>query len=54
VLATSAERAGSVDAAARYEDLRQELVGILRAASEDELEADVAASPAWLPDLREG
>ncbi len=47
MLATSAERAGSVDAAARYEDLRQELVGILRAASEDELEARVAASPAW-------
>ena len=47
MLVTSAERAGSVDAAPRYEDLRQEFIGIVRAASEDELEAPVAASPAW-------
>lgn len=32
MLASSRERARSVDAAALYEDLRQELIGILRAA----------------------
>lgn len=47
MLPTSAERAGSVDAGALYEDLRQELIGILRAASDDELDRTVPASPAW-------
>jgi len=47
MLPTSAARAGSVDAAALYEDLRQELIGILRAASDAELEQTVAASPEW-------
>jgi uncharacterized protein (TIGR03083 family) len=47
MLPTSVERAGTVDAAALYEDLRQELIDILRAASDDELERTVAATPAW-------
>jgi len=47
MLPTSVERAGTVDAAALYEDLRRELIAVLRAASEDDLERIVAASPAW-------
>ena len=47
MLPTSSGRAGSVDAAALYEDLRQELVGIVRKANDDELDLTVAASPAW-------
>lgn len=47
MLPTSVERAGTVDTAALYEDLRRELIAVLRAASEDDLERIVAASPAW-------
>jgi len=47
MLPTSVERAGTVDAAALYEDLRQELIAVLRAASEDDLDRTVAASPEW-------
>jgi hypothetical protein len=36
-----------VDAAALYEDLCQELIGIVRSASEDDLDLTVAASPVW-------
>ena len=47
MLPTSETRATSVDAAALYEELRQELIGLLRAADDDELDRPVAASPAW-------
>ncbi len=47
MLPTSTARAESVDAAAVYEDLRQELIDILRSASADELDRTVAATPAW-------
>lgn len=47
MLPTSEARAASVDAAGLYEDLRQELVGILRAAGDHERDRRVAASPAW-------
>lgn len=47
MLPTSEARAASVDAAALYEDLRQELIGLLRSAGADELDRTVAASPAW-------
>ena len=47
MLPTSEARAVSVDAAAVYEDLRQELIALLRSAGDDELDRRVAASPAW-------
>ena len=47
MLPTSEARATSVDAAALYEDLRQELIGVVRVAGDEGLDRTVAASPAW-------
>jgi uncharacterized protein (TIGR03083 family) len=47
VLESSADRAASVDCGALYEELRQELIALVRALDAEDLDRRVPATPGW-------